>query len=303
MTATYRKTMLERYGVENGFQLESVKEKIWANMPDRSEVIKKSVETRRKRRLGIDEPPKSREFDKNDYVLVLNKRRQKERERLETIELVRVYEERGFEVVETHRHASSVVTGVVVCVTCGSRYDVNFRYQKPRCVVCNPKKSVSDPELEFFDFLRSIYEGPIVRNDRSKIKPFELDFYLPEKRLALEYNGVYWHAFKDHLSKRNRCLDVDIGLVQVFDTDYESFEAMKQDLTKAIYGTGSYSSFVEREDDRYLYHDNKWPYYGDLETFCIAPPKRTSLKVLMCREDLEDKWVEDCGFTVYKKRL
>ena len=49
-------------------------------------------------------------------------------------------------------------------------------------------------EKELCDYVRSIYDGPILENDRTIIAPRELDIYLPEKRLAFEFDGTYWHA-------------------------------------------------------------------------------------------------------------
>lgn len=60
---------------------------------------------------------------------------------------------------------------------------------------------------------------PYVMNDRSLIKPLELDLYLPEYNLAIEINGVYWHSskFKDkdyHINKMKLCNENNVHLFQ-----------------------------------------------------------------------------------------
>lgn len=47
-------------------------------------------------------------------------------------------------------------------------------------------------------------------NDRQVLKPAELDIYVPSKKLAIEYDGMYWHSdeFKDatyHVKKTDEC--------------------------------------------------------------------------------------------------
>lgn len=47
-------------------------------------------------------------------------------------------------------------------------------------------------------------------NDRNVLKPAELDIYVPGKKLAIEYDGMYWHSdeFKNasyHVKKTDDC--------------------------------------------------------------------------------------------------
>lgn len=52
----------------------------------------------------------------------------------------------------------------------------------------------SNLEIELQSFIESIYKGPIIKNDRKVLDGKELDVYLPEKNLAIEFNGLYWHS-------------------------------------------------------------------------------------------------------------
>lgn len=67
----------------------------------------------------------------------------------------------------------------------------------------------------------------MVRNSRSIIWPYELDIYYPEKRIAIEFNGDYWHSekFKDkdyHYNKFSICRENNILLVSIFETDWNN---------------------------------------------------------------------------------
>jgi len=69
-----------------------------------------------------------------------------------------------------------------------------------RCPICNYNNISSKPEKEIQEYIRSIYNGKIINNDRNTIiNPLtgwnlELDIYLPELNKAIEFNGTYWHS-------------------------------------------------------------------------------------------------------------
>lgn len=63
-------------------------------------------------------------------------------------------------------------------------------------------------------------------NDRSKIAPLELDFFMTDHNVAVEVNGVYWHseiagnktaAYHNH--KTTQCAQVGVQLLHVWDTE------------------------------------------------------------------------------------
>ena len=82
-------------------------------------------------------------------------------------------------------------------------------------------------------YIRTLYDGAIVRNTRKVVGPRELDIYLPDINLAIEYNGVYWHSElngKDkNLSKTAECEKLSIRLLQLFDSEWQN----KQDIVKS----------------------------------------------------------------------
>ena len=65
-------------------------------------------------------------------------------------------------------------------------------YLKMHSIEMTYSYKASSYEREIQEFLR---ENDIVfsANDRSQIKPKELDIYIPEHHLAIELNGVYLH--------------------------------------------------------------------------------------------------------------
>lgn len=71
---------------------------------------------------------------------------------------------------------------------------------------------------------------PVVQRDRTLLKPKELDVYLPEKKLAVEYCGMYWHAHwtqeverKEHLAHAQKyaaCQALGVRLLTVFESEW-----------------------------------------------------------------------------------
>ena len=54
-------------------------------------------------------------------------------------------------------------------------------------------QSFSKYEQEIADFISTFYTGECIRNSHSIIAPLELDLYYHEKKIAIEFNGDYWH--------------------------------------------------------------------------------------------------------------
>ena len=69
--------------------------------------------------------------------------------------------------------------------------------------------------------------GPVLQNVRSIISPQELDFFIPDKNLAIELNGLYWHCELGgnskskyyHQDKWRKCKDQGITLLQFTDSE------------------------------------------------------------------------------------
>lgn len=112
----------------------------------------------------------------------------------------------------------------------------SLKYDKPLlCSKCQSLKS-SYPEKEIEEFIDTFYIGECVRNNRTILSGKELDLYYPEKKIAIEFNGDYWHSekFKDkdyHYSKLKKCYDSGILLVSIFESYwYNDKENIKQYL-------------------------------------------------------------------------
>ena len=85
----------------------------------------------------------------------------------------------------------------------------------------------SGMEKEIVDFIIQHYNGEVITNSRSIISPSELDIYLPELNLAIEFCGLYWHSDihnridrNYHKRKLDKCNTLGIRLITIYEDEW-----------------------------------------------------------------------------------
>lgn len=91
--------------------------------------------------------------------------------------------------------------------------------------------SSSIEEKELFEFISKNFF--VVRNARNIIPPKEIDLFLPEKMVAIEYCGLYWHTsdkkgVKYHYDKYRACKEKGIKLLTIYSDEWNT----KKELVK-----------------------------------------------------------------------
>lgn len=125
------------------------------------------------------------------------------------------------------------------CLECGTEfYDDLYAGREPRCPECYPKNQpVSQYEKELETYLTQF---KTIKNSRKIIPPYEIDIYLPDHNLAIEFNGLYWHSteWKDkyyHQNKVKMCHEKSIRLLHIWEDDWlNNPEEVKENILHYI---------------------------------------------------------------------
>jgi len=141
-------------------------------------------------------------------------------------------EREGYTLVSTE-YVNSGSLLETICPT-GHKYivSINNFTSGYRCGKCS--HHVSRAETEVFNFVNQYI--PSIQSNRTIIKPYELDIIIPEKKLAIEYCGLYWHsveAGKDsgyHVKKLNMCNDAGYKLITLFENEWLD----KRDIAESV---------------------------------------------------------------------
>ena len=121
----------------------------------------------------------------------------------------------------------------IMCENHGSFEQIpNNHLMGSGCPKCN---RFNKKEESLLKFISDNYDGEIIKSDRKVLNGKELDIYLPELKIAFEFNGLYWHSelYKDnkyHLNKTNKCLESDIQLIHIWEDDWD----LRPDIVKSI---------------------------------------------------------------------
>jgi hypothetical protein len=191
-----KQTNLERYGVEQPQKLEHIKQK----------TIKKLKKTKKEQsikywanKLNIEES--NIEIDDFNNITIKN---------------------------YCHKHESFTINNMLLKNRIGQKIN-NI------CTKCNPlNENISIKEKELKDYILHIIDN-FNLNNRKIIPPYELDIYIPDKNIAIEFNGLYWHSNKYvdknyHLNKTELCRKQNIQLLHIFEDEW----GHKKDIVKSI---------------------------------------------------------------------
>lgn len=101
------------------------------------------------------------------------------------------------------------------------------------CHVCNSKYS-SKPEQEITEYIKSMYNGLVVSRDRTLLNGLELDIVVPDKKLAIEFDGLHWHnenvvPWNFHVNKTNLSEEHGYQLIHVFEDEWRD----KKEIVKS----------------------------------------------------------------------
>ena len=237
----HKKTMLERHGVEYSCQTENAQ-----NKREKSIITKFGS-------LNVLTPS-----IENKYGSVSNMRK------VLTPQISKTFKEnhlRNF-IERLNQHDYDYISNNensfrVRCLVCGNEFDIsrnsaNYKmlHNLPLCQKCNPKKNTyrSGAEEFILQEISSFYSGIIESNRRIGGK--ECDIVIPEKKLGIEYNGIYWHSEEykpktSHIAKKRTFEKEGYDLMYIWEDDWQNATKKKIILANIKSKLGIYDFIVD----------------------------------------------------------
>ena len=240
-----QKSISEKFGVEYIFQSEEIKNKIkitnleryGVESPFSSDIIRGKITNTLLEKYGVDNPMKCKSI--LDKAIDTNRIRY-ERDNYTQISVSTESLEKLNDphwLLENNATKTALEISTILNVT----PECVFKYFRKHNILYT-KHNTSGIESEIGAFISGLYTGEILFNSRSIIDNRELDIYIPEFKLAIEINGLYWHSElsqgkdnKYHLHKTQLCNEKGIRLIHVFENEwYERSDSIKSIILNSL---------------------------------------------------------------------
>ena len=213
-----KQTCLETYGVEYSLQSEEIKNKskmTYIELYGVDNPMKSPIIREKSRRTSIERFGVEYQAQRQIPIDVMDKLNNREW----------LVEQHHVKKITLEQISKNLDVGISTVPAYFRKHDIEIKYFFQ-----------STGEREILEFIKQHYTGEIVSNSRKLIHPYEIDIYLPELNLAVEYNGTYWHCElngKDrqyHLNKTKLCNEKGVQLIHIWEHDWES----KSKIIKSI---------------------------------------------------------------------
>ena len=228
-----KQTNLKKYGMDNYSKTDEFKEKTkQTNLKkygtdnySKTGIFKEKTKQTNLKKYGVDSYSKTDEFKKNfektNSEKFINK-------------LPIGYKSISYGNILKLKHKKC---GSIFNINKQTFYDRLYQQNIEICTHCNPLygNGISQGESRLQEHISCVYGGETQTSVHDIISPYELDIYIPELKLAFEFNGLYFHSelYKDksyHKMKSDLCLEQGIQLIHVWEHDWLN----KQEIVKSV---------------------------------------------------------------------
>jgi hypothetical protein len=272
VVSNFKKSMIEKYGVEHALQSKSFVEKSFKSKLEKYGVgnynnVKQARETCLRKygvpnysltdeyvektkitclkKYGVDHPSKSKVYKISHSENMFTKFMSNERF-VNFVPKFTLDEYRGVTPRFNRRYPFE-------CKRCGLETLCDISNGKPpRCSKCDTTP-LSYFEKEVYEFIRGCVkkETSVIQTDRTTLYPKEIDILIPDLKLGIECDGLYWHS--EILGKKNKvyhssktmgAMVKEIRLVHVFENEWKFKGNIVRSILKNILGLVDFRLFA-----------------------------------------------------------
>lgn len=234
-----KETFFKKFGNENIFQSEVIKNKTdktnllkYGNLrPMKSNILKEQIKESNTKKYGVDHPFKLDSF--KEKLRSFHMIKLKERIKNYGYDFIQELEHDKFQLKHPDGHLFEIDRGIIL---------TRMKYKMDLSTVFNPIDSnISSYERELKRFLDDLNVNTIINSKKIIDSYLQLDVYIPEKQIAIEMNGIYWHSelfiSKDyHLIKTEKCKKIDIQLIHIFEDEWIYKRPIVESIIKSKLG-------------------------------------------------------------------
>lgn len=255
-----KKTMLAKYGFENPNYVPELRKKStetllksWKDPDKKSSILQKSKDSYLSH-YGVEHYSQTDMF-KQDIVDAWNNSGRYDKVKQKLLNLADLYDIEFLERLECGKQDYPFR-----CKKCNYEGKLNtlaFMCGKYYwCPVCHPRSgSSSKGEYDLFTHIDHNFPGMnCIHNSRRILDGKELDLYYPDKKLAIEYCGLMYHATKPtgidgggqdedyHINKYLKCRDRNIDLITLYENEWTSIDDRKNIKDRILTYFGKFDS-------------------------------------------------------------
>ena len=291
-----KETNIIKYGVENVFQNKDIKDKIkktnierfGVDHPLKSEEIKEKIKATNLERYGCEHVFQNKETKEKIYSSNIEKYGCKSPMQNDQIKerMIKNFsnsinnDEKGFyKLINLLRNNKDFWKDLKTCnlTNIAEKYNLNYNSLATRLGKDEFRKKYNEyysfprmqKQKELFNTILSLGEDASF-NERKEIKNLELDIFVKDKKIAIEFNGSLWHseyildpnkAKNKHHNKYLECLKNGIVLINIFEKQWDerknqilNFIKSKLKINKNI--IGARECVVSEEKCKDFFNDN-----------------------------------------------
>lgn len=189
------------------------------------------------------------------------------------------------------------------CVKCNNEFQFqlgkstnvsNISGYIPACPICYPThKNYSKKQKQLCQFCKT-YFLTLIENDRNLIKPLQIDINIPQIKLAIQFNGIFWHSIDRkpplyHLEKTLLCQEKGYRLIHIWENQWENNKEEIKNKLKQIFNNEE----ILYLSDQFILN-REWYQYKKI----VGYNCQIIMPSIIIRNNIK---TENCGFLKYKK--
>lgn len=255
VAAKRKATCLEKYGVDNVAKNDSIKKRMIAKMSSKEYLENRKLTCRSK--YGFDSPMQNPSIKKKRHDTCIARYNFGGRPQSESDYKAKMVDPSRYDnymqfkedpraYVGNHFKHTPTISELErdLGVTNTPIYDTLIKFDCRDII----QHSYSNMEVEVYEYLKSIDPDiNVIRNDRTQIKPLELDLYLPDYKLGIECNPTsthnssiqdFWSGeiknYRYHQIKSKRSKEAGIFLFHIFGYEWKFKQAIIKSMIRNL---------------------------------------------------------------------